>query len=84
MAGGNSDEFKNQLALAINGKRYRGENASEIQVNCIKCSIKAKTYRKMVIHYNEEHKSHLVLGMGCNFCNWKCSESLRCFTSHMS
>ena len=54
MAGGNSDEFKNQLALAINGKRYRGENASEIQVNCIKCSIKAKTYRKMVIHYNED------------------------------
>ena len=54
MAVGNSDVFKNQLALAINandnGKRYRGENASEIQVNCIKCSIKPKTYRKMVIH----------------------------------
>ena len=88
MAGGNSNVFKNQLALAINandnGKRYRGENVSEIQVNCLECSIKPKTYRKMVIHYNEEHKSHLVLGMGCNFCTWKCSESLRCFISHMS
>ena len=88
MAGGNSDLFKNQLALAINakdnGKRYRGENVSEIQVNCLECSIKPKTYRKMAVHYNKEHKSHLVMGMGCDFCTWKCSESLGCFISHMS
>jgi hypothetical protein len=86
MAGGNSDEFKNLLTLSVNGQRFRGNDASEILVNCIvpECTIKERTYRKMAIHYNEEHRSHLVLGMRCNFCEWKCSESLRCFTSHMS
>ena len=88
MACGNSDLFKNQLALAISakdsGKRYRGENVSEILVNCLECLIKPKTYRKMAVHYNKEHKSHLVMGLGCKFCSWKCSESLGCFINHMS
>ena len=38
----------------------------------------------MAVHYNKEHKSHLVMGLGCNFCSWKCSESLGCFINHMS
>ena len=85
MAGGNSDDFKNLLTLSVNGQRFRGNDASEILVSCIvpECKIKEKTYRVMAIHYNEKHRSHLVLGMKCNFCEWKCSESLRCFTSHM-
>ena len=88
MACGDSDLFKNQLALAISakdsGKRYRGENVSEILVNCLECQIKPKTYRKIAVHYKKEHKSHLVMGLGCNFCSWECSESLGCFINHMS
>ena len=88
MACGDSDLLKNQLALAIsakdNGKRYRGENVSERLVNCLECQIKPKAYRKIAIHYKKEHKSHLVMGFGCNFCSWECSESLGCFIHHMS
>jgi hypothetical protein len=88
MACGDSNLLKNQLALAIsakdNGKRYRGENVSERLVNCLECQIKPKAYRKIAIHYKKEHKSHLVMGFGCNFCSWECSESLGCFIHHMS
>ena len=85
MAAGNSENFRILITLSVNGQRFRGNDASEILVDCIapECKIKQKTYRVIVQHYNEKHKSHLVLGMKCNYCEWNCSESLRCFTSHM-
>ena len=88
MACGDSKLLKNKLSLAISAKeenkRYRGENVSERLVNCLECQIKPKAYRKIAIHYKKEHKSHLVMGFGCNFCSWECSESLGCFIHHMS
>ena len=85
MAAGNSENFRNLITLSVHGQRFRGNDASEILVDCIapEYKIKQKTYRVIVQHYNEKHKSHLVLGMKCNYCVWNCSESLRCFTSHM-
>ena len=85
MAAGNSENFRNLITLSVNGQRFRGNDASEILVDCIvpECKIKQKTYCVIVQHYNAKHKSHLVLGMKCNYCEWNCSESLRCFTSHM-
>ena len=88
MACGDSKLLKNKLSLAISAKeenkRYRGENVSERLVNCLECQIKPKAYRKIAIHYKKEHKSHKVMGFGCNFCPWECSESLGCFIHHMS
>jgi hypothetical protein len=88
MACGDSKLLKNKLSLSIlakeENKRYRDENVSEKLVNCLECEIKPKAYRKIAIHYKKEHKSHKVMGFGCNFCSWECSESLGCFIHHMS
>ena len=88
MACGDSKLLKNKLSLSIlakeENKRYRDENVSEKLVNCLECQIKPKAYRKIAIHYKKEHKSHKVMGFGCNFCPWECSESLGCFIHHMS
>ena len=87
MASGNSGNLKTLINLSLNGLRSRRNDVSEIKVDCIEpeCNVKQKTYRVMVKHYNAKHthKSYLVLGMQCNYCKWNCSESLRCFTSHM-
>ena len=88
MACGDSKLLKNKLSLSIlakeENKRYRDENVSEKLVNCLECQTKPKAYRKIAIHYKKEHKSQKVMGFGCNFCSWECSESLGCFIHHMS